>query len=87
MEETAFQMLKKAVTSSLVLAHPNLEVNFQVETDMSNYAYGMVLSQRNVDDHKYHPVAFYSKSMNPAKWNYGISDKEALVIVKALQHW
>jgi len=80
-------MLKKAVASSPVLAHPNLEAQFQVETDTSNYAYGAVLSQRGEDDHKYHLVAFYSKSMNPAEQNYGISDKEALAVVKALQHW
>ena len=86
-EETAFQTLKKAVTSSPVLAHPNLEAWFQVETNASNYAYSAVLSQQGKDDHRYHPVVFYSKSMNPAERNYGISDKEALVIVKALQHW
>jgi len=79
--------LKKAVTSSPVLAHPNLEAQFWVETDTSNYAYGAVLSQQGEDDHKYHPVAFYSKSMNPTEWNYGISNKEALAVVKALQHW
>jgi hypothetical protein len=25
--------------------------------------------------------------MNPAEWNYGIPDKEALAIVKGLQNW
>ena len=64
-----------------------MEIGFRVETDASNYAYGAVLSQHNNVDHKYHPVAFYSKSMNPAERNYGISDKEALAVVKALQHW
>jgi hypothetical protein len=57
-----------------------------METGASNYAYGAILSQK-ADDRMYHPVAFFSKSMNPAEWNYGISDKEALAIVKALQHW
>jgi len=27
------------------------------------------------------------KSMNPAEWNYGIPDKEALAIMKGLQNW
>jgi len=66
-EEVAFQTLKKAVASSPVLAHPNLEARFRVETDASNYAYGAVLSQRSEDDHKDHLVAFYSKSMNPTE--------------------
>jgi len=66
---------------SPVLAHPDPEIGFQMETDASDYVYGAVLSQKNPEDQKYHPVAFYSKSMNPAEWNYGISDKEALAIV------
>jgi CRISPR/Cas system CMR-associated protein Cmr5 small subunit len=57
-----------------------------METDTSNYAYGAILSQK-ADDGMYHPVAFFSKSMNPAEQNYRISDKEALAIIKALQHW
>jgi len=58
-----------------------------VETNASNYAYGAILSQKGKEDQKQHLVAFFSKSMNPAERNYGISDKEALAIVKALQHW
>ena len=57
-----------------------------METDASNYAYGAVLSQKS-NDQRYHPVAFFSKSMNLAEHNYSISDKEALPIVKGLQHW
>jgi hypothetical protein len=57
-----------------------------METDASNYTYCAILSQK-ANDGMYHPVAFFSKSMNPAKWHYRISDKEALAIVKALQHW
>jgi len=33
------------------------------------------------------PHRLLSKSMTLAEWNYGISDKEALAIVKALQQW
>jgi hypothetical protein len=54
--------------------------------DASDYAYGAVLSQKG-DNRQFHPVAFYSKSMTLAERNYGISDKEALAIIKVLQHW
>jgi len=57
-----------------------------METDALDFAYGAVLSQR-AEDSYYHPIAFFSKSMNPAERNYGISNKEALPIVKGLIHW
>src|SRR5260370_13065898 len=59
---------------------------FRMGTDATKHAYGTVLTQWALEN-LYHPITFFSKSMNPAKWNYGISDKEALAIVKALQHW
>jgi hypothetical protein len=58
-----------------------------VETNASNYACGAILLQKGKKDQKQHPVAFFSKSMMAPKRNYGISDKEALAIVKVLQCW
>ena len=86
-QQEAFQTLKDIVATTPILIHPDLEEKFCVEIDASNYAYGAVLSQKGKTDQKQHPVAFFLKSMTPAERNYGISDKEALVIVKALQHW
>jgi hypothetical protein len=57
-----------------------------METNVSNFAYGAGLSQKQ-EDGKYHPVAYMSKSMLPAERNYDTFDKEALGIVKPLQHW
>ena len=57
-----------------------------METNTSNYAYGAVLSQKQVDN-QHHLIGFMSKLMNPAECNYGILDKEALTIVKGLQNW
>jgi RNase H-like domain found in reverse transcriptase len=70
-----------------ILIHADPEERFQVETDASNYAYGAILSQKGKQDKKNHLVTFFSKSMTPAERNYRISDKEALAIIKALQHW
>ena len=86
-QEHTFQTLKDIICTSPVLIHPDPEEKFQVETDVSNYAYSAILSQKSKKDHKHHPITFFSKSMNPAEQNYRISDKEALAIVKALQHW
>jgi len=55
------------VASSPVLAHPNTKIGFWLETDALNYTYGAVLSQKSLEDQKYHLVAFYSRSMNPTE--------------------
>jgi hypothetical protein len=79
--------LKDIICATPVLRHAQPDLPFQVETDTSNYAYGAILSQKDVTDKKFHPVAFFSKSMTAPEWNYAISDKEALAVIKALEHW
>ena len=86
-EQAAFQLLKDIISTAPVLIHPNLERQFRLETDASAFTYGAVLSQLAEKDNRRHPVGFFSKSMNDAERNYGISDREALAVVKALQHW
>ena len=54
--------------------------------DASAFTYGAALSQKQ-DDRKFHPVGFMSKSMLPAERNYDAYDREALGIVKPLEHW
>ena len=85
-EQGAFEKLKKAVTSEPVLKHVDQSLPFRLETDASNVAYGAVLSQKEPDQPR-HPVAYMSKSMTPPERNYDIGDKEALGIIKPLQHW
>src|SRR6201992_4247902 len=82
----AFNKIKKAIASAPVLAHANPEKPYILETDVSNYAYGAILSQKQ-EDGKIHPIAFLSKSMSLAEKNYNIYNKEMLAVVKALQHW
>jgi len=60
---------------------------FRVEADSSDFATGAVLSQQSMADGKWHPVAFYSKSLSSMEWNYEIHDKEMLAIIRALEEW
>ncbi|GLB45802.1 putative retrotransposable element tf2 155 kda protein type 1-like [Lyophyllum shimeji] len=48
---------------------------------------GAVLSQQSPEDEKWHPVAFYFKSLNAVERNYEIHDKEMLAIIHALEEW
>ena len=44
-------------------------------------------TQQSLEDGKWHPVAFLSKSLSPVERNYEIHDKEMLAIVRALEEW
>jgi len=46
-----------------------------------------VFLQQSSEDDKWHPVSFYSKSLNNVKQNYEIHDKEMLAIIQALEEW
>ena len=42
---------------------------------------------QSLEDDKWHPVSFYSKSLNDVERNYEIHDKEMLAIIQALEEW
>jgi len=84
-EQEAFECLKMAVTTALILASPQDLEPFRIEADSSDFASGAVLSQKLPREEKWHPVAFYSKSLSPVERNYEIHDKEMLAIIHALE--
>jgi len=55
-------------------------------TDTSDYATGAILEQEDALGRS-HPVAYYSKSLQPAERNYEIHDKELLAIIHTLRHF
>jgi hypothetical protein len=57
--EHAFQLLKLALVSAPVIALPNFNEPFVVETDASDYGIGAVLQQQG------HPLAYVSKALGP----------------------
>ena len=68
--------------SQLVLSLLKRECKFRVELDASEHAIGGVLSQEQKE--KWKPIAFLSRTIQPAKRNYEIYNKELLEIVEAL---
>jgi hypothetical protein len=83
--QTAFDALKKAVSTAPVLAMPNVDLPFLVTTDASNFAIGAVLSQEKGDGE--HPVAFMSKTLSETEKKYGAYDKEMLAILESIRLW
>jgi len=62
------------------LVAPDLDKEFRVEADASNFATGGVLSIK-CKDNKWRPVAYISKSLNETERNYEIHDKEMLAVI------
>ena len=82
--EKAFKALIHAFTTAPVLALPEPNQPYRLSTDASDYALVAILEQPDLLN-RWHPVAFFSKSMQPAELNYDIHDKELLAIVRALE--
>lgn len=83
--DEAFQRLKDAFATAPELFHYDPLKRTVIETDASDFMTAGVLSQFHGDELK--PVAFFSKKMNSAQWNYAIYDKELLAIVRCLEQW
>ena len=80
-------MSLSAVTTALILASPQDSEPFYIEADSSDFAFGAILSQQLPGEEKWHPVAFYSKSLSLVERNYKIHDKKMLAIIRALEEW
>jgi len=85
-QQKAFEQLKGIFTTRLLLVAPNLDKEFRVEADASNFATGGVLSIK-CNDNKWRPVAYISKSLNETERNYEIHDKEMLAVIRCLEAW
>lgn len=76
----AFLLLKQALMEALVLAIPDFEKTFVLETDASDLGLGAVLMQDG------HPVAYLSKSLCPK--NQALSTyEECMAILMAVEKW
>ena len=83
--QAAFDWLKDKLTTAPILAFPNFDFRFVLETDASIQGLGAVLSQKQSDG-LLHPVAYASCSLSP-ECNYGISELEILAVVWGIQHF
>jgi len=83
-QQEAFEQLKQVFMSRLLLVAPDIDKEFRVEADTSNFATGGVLSIK-YEDNKWRPVAYISKSLNETERNYEIYDKEMLAVIRCLE--
>jgi len=84
--ETDFETLRQKLFTSPVLAYPNFDEDFTLETDTSKLGLGAILSQYQ-GDKKLHPVAYTSRPISNAEANYAVTDLETLAVVWAVTHF
>lgn len=79
--QDAFEAFKLAVTSTPVLALPNFDLPFELETDASGVGIGVVLAQMG------HPIAYFSQKLSPAMQRASTYAREMFVITEAVLKW
>jgi hypothetical protein len=77
--EESFEKLKSALTSAPILGIPNVDDPFLLDTEASNEAIEAVLSQNQ--NNKEIVIAFASRRLSEAEWNYCITRRELLAVV------
>ena len=82
----AFQLLKDEVASDRIMAYPNPERPYILDTDCSGVGMGAVLSQVNESDEE-RPVAFYSRTLSPAERKYSVTKMEMCAMVAGIRHF
>ena len=75
----AFHQLKHSLITAPVLALPNFNLPFVLETDASGFGLGTVLMQQG------RPLAYYSRTLGIRAAEWSTSEKEALAILEALK--
>jgi hypothetical protein len=76
-----FNILKEKISTTPILALPNLQQPFETETDSNGYAMGAVLMEYD------NPICYHSKNFNQAVVNYPTYDKELYALVQSVNKW
>ena len=76
----AFQSLKAALLEAPILASPDFNKIFYLQTDACDFGISAILSQKS-DDGTENLIACSSRKLNAAEQNYHTTEKEALAMV------
>ncbi|RVW58811.1 Retrovirus-related Pol polyprotein from transposon opus [Vitis vinifera] len=84
--QNSFDQLKKFLTTTPIVRAPNWQLPFELMCDVSEFAIGAVLGQR--EDGKPYVIYYPNKTLNEAQRNYTTTEKELLVVeVDFLLFW
>ena len=77
----AFEEVKAMVSREVLLAYLDLNAEFLIEADASNYQLGAVIKQHGK------PIAFYSRKLTTTQRKYSTIKKELLSILEVLEEY
>lgn len=81
--ESAFNVLKKALTSAPILATPDFNLKFTIQTDACDEGMGAVLTQ--VQNGCERVIEFMSQKFSSAQKKYSTTEKECLAVILAVE--
>ena len=84
--EGAFQELKNRLCSAPVLAYPDFERHSIFQTDASDLGLGAVLTQTD-DQGQERVISYASRSLSDREKAYSATEKEALAMIFAIDHF
>ena len=79
--QKCFDAIKRVIERELLLAYPDFNDLFEINTDDSKLQIGAVIFQKG------NPIALYSRKMNSAQQNYTTTEKELLSLVATLKEF
>lgn len=79
----AFRIVKERLITAPILANPDFQQEFTIQTDASDRAVAGVLTQ--IQDGSEKVISFVSQKLNSAQQNYSATEKEALAVLMAVE--
>ncbi|PKU60243.1 hypothetical protein MA16_Dca024105 [Dendrobium catenatum] len=80
-QQRSFALIKEALSTAPVLALPDFDKPFSVETDASTTGIGAVLTQDN------RPVEFFSEKLCSSRQRWSVYEQELYAVIRALKQW